>query len=489
MFKYGQVANSRTTIIGPVMSSSYFTTLLRNLAVVFTVALIFALLLVSYNAEKQQEISAISYLPQRAPFGNSSEVKTPEEKTPDTIVLIWMYPFNAKFSLSCDEFGFSGCMLTDDKALYSKAHGPRPSFQKWVWFNMESPSNSGKMAALDSVFNLTTSYRRDSDIFVPYGNLVPLSSDANLFTRVPAKDKLVCWIVSNWNSRFKRVQYYNELKKHVQIHTYGRAFGEYIDDKKYVEIMSSCKFYLSFENSVHQDYITEKFYSPMKLGAVPVVLGPPRENYEAHAPGDSFIHVDDFTSPKALADKLQHLHEHPDEYMSYFDWRNSFEVANMRFGHEHACRTCHHLRAQTRYQSETGNRYICKNALEPRTDLGAEQVAVRESRECAERILRESTFARGHSCLTRLSSHKMSILAAIHVNPRGLGNNEPQWNSPRKGLADRVVVSLFKKDWRTGWWSLCLRRTGRPGVCVPGTTLLSLSGKVYSSVAENPTNS
>ena len=39
-------------------------------------------------------------------------------------------------------------------------------------------------------------------------------------------------------------------------------------------------FYLAFENSLCDDYITEKFFSTLKLNIIPVVLGSGK--YEEH---------------------------------------------------------------------------------------------------------------------------------------------------------------------------------------------------------------
>ncbi|XP_070709854.1 4-galactosyl-N-acetylglucosaminide 3-alpha-L-fucosyltransferase 9-like [Pempheris klunzingeri] len=291
-----------------------------------------------------------------------------EDTEPDTIVLIWMWPFGFKFDLSCNIFNIRRCHLTDDRTLYNKAHGvlfhhrdihsdlagmptePRPYFQKWVWSNMESPTNSAQNPKLNHLFNLTSNYRHDSSIPVPYGHLEPLTPEDESF-KLPAKDKLVCWIVSNWNPRYKRVQFYNELKKHVKIHAYGNAFGQRLSNQDYSTIVSSCKFYLSFENSVHKDYITEKLFKPMMLGSVPIVLGPSRENYEDHIPGDSFIHVNDFSSAKKLSERLLYLDRSDSDYMRYFNWKNWLKVKMALFGREHACRTCSYLQKHRGYQA------------------------------------------------------------------------------------------------------------------------------------------
>ncbi|XP_076578696.1 4-galactosyl-N-acetylglucosaminide 3-alpha-L-fucosyltransferase 9-like [Chaetodon auriga] len=288
---------------------------------------------------------------------------------PDTIVLIWMWPFGHTFDLSCDIYNIKKCHLTDDKSLYHKAHGvlfhhrninpaslpkePRPWFQKWVWWNMESPANSAPISELNHSFNLTCSYRLDSNIPVTYGYLVPMTSENESF-KLPAKDKLVCWIVSNWNPNYKRVQFYNELRKHVKVHTYGNAFGQRLSDQDYVKIVSSCKFYLSFENSVYKDYITEKLYRPMSLGTVPVVLGPSRQNYEDHIPGDSFIHVDDFSTSKELAERLTYLDQNNSEYIRYLSWTSRFKGQLSAFGREHACKTCRYLQNHRGYQAFHG---------------------------------------------------------------------------------------------------------------------------------------
>ncbi|TRY94772.1 hypothetical protein DNTS_035650 [Danionella cerebrum] len=304
-------------------------------------------------------------------LNTTSALKPPAPASKDqqeTIVLIWMWPFGVSFALEpCStQYNIHGCHITADRNLYDQAHGvlihhrdipgdlsnmpqkPRPYFQKWIWWNMESPTNTYANRALKEVFNLTTSYRRTSDIYVPYGWLREATESEKNFT-IPKKDKLVCWIVSHFEGHFRRSTYYYELVKHINVDAYGGHFKNRINDQDYSKIVSSCKFYLSFENSIHQDYFTEKVFNPLSLGTVPVVIGPPRQNYEMSIPSDSFIHVDDFPSPKELADHLKMLDVDEERYRQFFNWRKNFVSVGTPFGLEQACRVCYYLQQNKHY--------------------------------------------------------------------------------------------------------------------------------------------
>ncbi|XP_053498475.1 4-galactosyl-N-acetylglucosaminide 3-alpha-L-fucosyltransferase 9-like [Ictalurus furcatus] len=292
-----------------------------------------------------------------------------ENQNLDTIMLIWSWPFGFKFDVKgCSpQFGIKGCQITDDRSQYHKAHGvmfhhrdigddlpnlqkmPRPPHQKWVWMNWESPDNSARHNEADHLFNLTANYQKDSDVWVPYGRILEASEKDKPF-EIPPKDKIVCWIVSNWNPNFRRVKYFNELNKHIKVEAYGRHFNRYVRDEDYNKILSSCKFYLSFENSIHKDYFTEKLFKPLKFGTVPVVLGPPRENYEEFIPAESFIHVDDFKSPQELAEHLTLLDKDQKMYEQYFTWRQYFTAVVGIFGLEHACLSCDYIRNYKGYR-------------------------------------------------------------------------------------------------------------------------------------------
>ncbi|KAM3918933.1 3-galactosyl-N-acetylglucosaminide 4-alpha-L-fucosyltransferase FUT3-like [Leptodactylus fuscus] len=207
-------------------------------------------------------------------------------------------------------------------------HLPRPPHQYWVWFSQEPPSHLRNLTIMDNIINLTMSYRTDSDIFTPYGWLEKYDEKEN-FT-IPNKTRLVAWIISNWRTTHMRFQYFSELKPHIQVDIYGKNHMP-LPRNLHLQTLSKYKFYLAFENSIHEDYITEKLWSNSFLaGTVPVVLGPPRKNYERFIPPDSFIHVDDFSSPKELASYLHSLDKDDQKYQQYFNWRSKYQPVKPR---------------------------------------------------------------------------------------------------------------------------------------------------------------
>ena len=85
-------------------------------------------------------------------------------------------------------------------------------------------------------------------------------------------------------------------------------------------LISRYYFVLAFENSNCTDYVTEKFFAHAYMsGTVPVVMGQPRTVYEKLAPGDSFVHIDDFRGDwTRLVKYLQKFIGNEKEYRKQF---------------------------------------------------------------------------------------------------------------------------------------------------------------------------
>ncbi|XP_072309621.1 alpha-(1,3)-fucosyltransferase 7 [Eucyclogobius newberryi] len=294
--------------------------------------------------------------------------------TPVTI-LLWHWPFGRAYSLNgdiCwDLYKIPGCKVVDQRSEFSNAdivvfhqrelafkkqqlplNLVRPPGQRWAWMSLEAPQHNGDVRPFANLFNLTMSYRRDADITLPYGEVQPQDGEMEDFSM--NKSNLVCWVVSNFDSRHRRSKVYRQLSAFVQITRYGSNYAR-LPAANLLPTISRCYFYLAFENSISKDYITEKLWRNAYLGrAVPVVLGPAPEDYNAVAPPGSFIHVDDFASVKELGTYLQELAADKHRYMEYFRWRKDWKVKMMTDWRERLCKICtqYHSLPQSKVYSD-----------------------------------------------------------------------------------------------------------------------------------------
>lgn len=249
------------------------------------------------------------------------------------------------------------CTVTDDRRSAETAdavmfhHSPskpwtkRPNNQIWILFLLESPYHTPGLSGFNNVFNWTATYRHDSIIVAPYEKMVP--HDPDVITKkqdknyAVGKTKKVAWFVSNCGARNGRRQYADELGKYIQVDIYG-ACGPNKCPRHNAEhcfnmLDKDYKFYLSFENSNCRDYITEKFFvNGLSHDVVPIVMGAHPNDYKRAAPPHSFIHIEDFDSPKDLAEYLHKLDKNDDLYNEYFQWKGTAGTVNTFYW----CRIC-----------------------------------------------------------------------------------------------------------------------------------------------------
>ncbi|KAG7201154.1 hypothetical protein KM043_003945 [Ampulex compressa] len=246
--------------------------------------------------------------------------------------------------------------------------GERGPKQWYVYVSLESPSNRPLTNALyEDYFNLTMTYRLDSDILLPYGIIVDSKNDemiapsmkvdwkalendtgtteaedeepSALSGLVKGKRKPVTWFVSNCPAQSGRLEYVKELSRHIGVDIYGRCGDKDCPRNRncMVELVEpDYFFYLSFENSLCQDYVTEKLYNTLRFNVVPVVYG--AANYSLMAPPHSYINALDFETPKDLADYLEGLMADTKEYEKYFRWKRRYRVDHGN--RQAACRLC-----------------------------------------------------------------------------------------------------------------------------------------------------
>nr|CAB3247597.1 alpha-(1,3)-fucosyltransferase 7-like [Phallusia mammillata] len=202
----------------------------------------------------------------------------------------------------------------------------RSATQRWVWLCMEPPWNvrhvfQKTLIALRGVFNWTMTYRTDSDVLSSYITFPSNKRSVAELMERKNSSLMAAWIVSNCHSP-PREEFVNEISRYIPVDVYGKCSGNPLcRGDCQVDTLSRYRFYFSLENSQCRDYITEKFWRVgLGSGAVPVVMGPRRSDYELMAPPNSFIHVNDFPTVRALADHLVALSRNDTMYKEYLRW-------------------------------------------------------------------------------------------------------------------------------------------------------------------------
>ena len=270
---------------------------------------------------------------------------------PKKTILLWTPFFGKKDYVKFSDYycDVSNCLFSSNRDLLNVSDAVvfhmrdvnlkdlpslRTPDQRWVLLHHEAPPHSPKdtVIGLDHLINWTITYRLDSDIVLT-SKLVPkvesVQIQANSIDYAANKTRMVAWFVSNCRTPSRREDYVNELRRTVTVDIYGDC-GEHrcvqkMSPKCYNDAARDYRFYLSFENSLCKDYVTEKFFAPMRYNIVPIVFG--GANYSLFAPSGSYINADLFSSPRALGNYLIQLSKdkNRDKYNSYYDWKKKYE--------------------------------------------------------------------------------------------------------------------------------------------------------------------
>jgi len=267
----------------------------------------------------------------------------------------------------------SKCVITRSANAASSAHAivwnPRwmsplsqptekANNQTWVFnFYFEAPihQKSKVFRSMVQQFNnridLTMTFNSKSDIWEPSAQFTPLKfpRQGEFINYAEGRQHLMLWFVSNCESeRFRFMKSLQEWLPPNSVHIFGKcgAPSPCLDRDEGSEchrkLFSKYKFYAAFENGRCEGYITEKFVRPYLEGMVPVALGGMgREDYEKLAPGDSFLHVEDFESVQALAIRLVEMKDL--EYNSFFNWKTNYMYDPSMNIVQPYCRLCDHL--------------------------------------------------------------------------------------------------------------------------------------------------
>jgi hypothetical protein len=212
----------------------------------------------------------------------------------------------------------SNCELTYDKSKYDQSemvifheldstiYPPknRPSKQRWLFTFYESPSYTRFIPSYNNekykdIFNMSATYHINSDFpgFYYAHSQIIWELNKNFdekYDYTKYKIDFAAAVISNGGDHVtsNRILFINELKKYIKVDIYGGlgkpCLKEFRDKTKNISniknnhpnegickeiIYHEYKFYFAFENSICEDYITEKFFLTLRKPIIPVVLG------------------------------------------------------------------------------------------------------------------------------------------------------------------------------------------------------------------------
>ncbi|XP_018579389.1 alpha-(1,3)-fucosyltransferase 10 isoform X2 [Anoplophora glabripennis] len=219
---------------------------------------------------------------------------------------------------------------------------PRNYTIPWAIFHEESPKNYAPFLYLETqnIFNLTSTFSRYSDFPVTLQYLEDLALIKDTKNKYLDEIAPVLYIQSDCDTPVSRDYLVRELAKFVQIDSYGKcltnkSFPKELDEvysldlynEKLLRFISKYKFIIAFENSVCDDYITEKLWRPLIVGSVPIYLGSP--TIEDWLPNNnSAILIKNYNSLEEVANLIKKINANDTLYERFLQHKLKSKVSN-----------------------------------------------------------------------------------------------------------------------------------------------------------------
>ena len=242
--------------------------------------------------------------------------------------------------------------------------------QLWIINSWESPENDNwdilKIGNKGHIkFNWSMTYHKNSDIYIPYGE-VRMSHDPS---RLPEIRKRIesfvddfsqrtfdaVWIASNLNPKNKRGEIIRQLLNHnISVDHWGRTRSP---DEEWessengeIDFYRNYRFVIAMENTNCEDYISEKafhaFYASFVSGAIPVVFG--GGNYSDFFPYGSYLDLRNFKSTAELAETMKLMSKPENKHLvqPFYNWHidvnpdyaEGMELRNGLYQHDYSKR-------------------------------------------------------------------------------------------------------------------------------------------------------
>ncbi len=142
-------------------------------------------------------------------------------------------------------------------------------------------------------------------------NLFVQRSREELKKKWEQKTKFCCMVVSNSLSK-KRIDFYKKLNSIKVVDSGGKVLnnvGGPVERK--MEFIKDYRFVISFENSSHPGYTTEKVMEPIVTDSIPIYWGNPLVNLDFNE--ERILNYHSFDNEQQLIDKILELENNPEK--------------------------------------------------------------------------------------------------------------------------------------------------------------------------------
>ena len=205
-----------------------------------------------------------------------------------------------------------------------------------------------------SLFNWTMTYRLDSDILYKYANILEREDKTELLRKnydkmFDEKVDKATWFVSHCTTRSMREHYIREMQSVMGVDIFGGCGlpppcpkGGKNMEKCFDAVAMKYKYYLAFENTLAEDYVTEKVYRWYDRDIIVVVRG--GSNYSRILHPGTYVDASDFASPVELGKYLKDLARDKKRYTDILKKKDNYYCSD-RFGppKEANCKLCEYL--------------------------------------------------------------------------------------------------------------------------------------------------
>lgn len=295
------------------------------------------------------------------------------------------------------------CQITTDKQLYNISNavifvvdllggGELPQKlpnQVWIFAQYESTNyllkefgskflTENNMRKYNNKVNWTISYRRDSDFPFVHGVYnVKKRTDVDKKVKNSSTSKRgIAWFVSHCSTTSKRESYVRSLQKSISVDIYGscgklkppkgcpktrdvaiRECWGLVKSQCYDILDKKYLFYLSFENAICKDYVTEKgLHHVTQHNIIPIMRG--GANYSLFSPPRSYIDTKDFSSIGQLSSYLKSVENDPGLQKQFVEWkRNYVSGYATESWRGNMCNICRRLNDREKYIRMYGDIY------------------------------------------------------------------------------------------------------------------------------------